>query len=139
MILTGVTNLFCSSGVYTQMYYNSSFISSGFPHVGHLLSVLSGVTNPYDCSTAAPFCLGPSFLGVLVQHVCLLDYCPFKNAAEINAHFGDVHWHVSSEEQRRKQGGVWHACLLPFECWGPAIQSTRRRVPGSVVSLPISV
>ena len=89
LCLAGVTNRFCSSDVCAQMYYNISFISSSFPCVGHLLSVVSGVTNHYDHSTVAPVCMGPSFLGVL--HGCLLDYCPFQNAAEINVRFGDVH------------------------------------------------
>lgn len=86
-----MTNLVCFSDVCAQLYYSIGFISSSFPYVGHLLSVLCGVTNPSDHSTVAPVCMGPSLLGVLVLHVCLLGYCPFKNAAEINVNFGDVH------------------------------------------------
>lgn len=64
------------------MCYIPSFIPSRFPYVGCLLSVTSGVTDPYSPSMVAPVCVGLSFLGVLVLRVRLLDYCPFKTRDE---------------------------------------------------------
>lgn len=129
--LAGASNLFCSSDIRARMYYNISCISCSFLYVGHWLSVVSLTPCLHGALISrgvGTVCLPARLLSV---QKCCREKCSFWRCALMSP--------LKSRKGSREEYNILGECLLPFECWGPRTQSTRRRLSGSVVSLPISV